>query len=87
MKCYSLVDVRDIRHYSRGIYTSLENLYVALEDCVRWSLNHEYSEKEIMESYEIRQVILDCEPTRYHEFSTYGKKIEIDWNKFFKKKD
>lgn len=81
MECYSLVNATE--HFSKGIYTSLENLYVALKDCVQKDLKYGYPKEDVMSWYEIRKVLLDSEPLKYWEFSTYGKKIEIDWNKIF----
>jgi hypothetical protein len=83
MECYSLINA--LEHQSKGIYTSLENLYVALKDCVQKDLSYGYPKEDVMLWYEIKQVFLDYEPLKYHEFSTHGKQIEIDWNKIFKK--
>ena len=46
MKCYSLVNANG--HFSEGIYTSLENLYVALKDCVQKDLKNDYIKRDIM---------------------------------------
>jgi len=81
MIAYSLISCSCDR-FCIGIYTSLDNLYVALKDCVRCDL--EYSPfQEIKEFYEVFEITLDNEPLKYFEFTTHGKEIIIDWNKIF----
>lgn len=81
MRAYSLINCSS-DYFSVGIYTSLENLYVALQDCVKEDLEH-CSKEDIKERYKIIKVYLDNEPNLNNEFSTYGNQIPVDWNKIF----
>ena len=81
MKCYSLISCSS-DYYCIGIYTSLDNLYVALKTVVTEELK-EWSKKEIKTWYEVKEVYLDNEPLECYEFSRYGKKIKINWDKVF----
>lgn len=83
MVAYSLISCSG-EYFSMGIYTSLENLYIALKDCVKKDLEW-YSKEEIQDFYEVTKVNLDSEPLECFEFSTYGLIIEIDWEKVFDK--
>lgn len=80
MVAYSLINCSS-DYFSIGIYTSLENLYVALKSEVYKCLEYNDAIKDIKEWYEIIQVNLDSEPLDCCEFSTYGKQIKIDWKK------
>jgi len=81
---YSLISCSS-DYYSIGIYTSLENLYVALKDCVKKDLELDFSKQEIQTFYEIKKVNLDSEPLECYEFSCHGLKIKINWEKVLDK--
>lgn len=83
MTAYSLINCSG-DYFSVGIYTSLENLYIALKDCVKKDLEWD-SKEEIQTFYEVVKVNLDSEPLECFEFSHYGRIIEIDWEKVFDK--
>lgn len=82
MKCYSLISCSS-DYFSIGIYTSLDNLYVALKTIIAELKEYRYPKEEIKTWYEVKEVYLDNEPLECYEFSRYGKKIKIDWGKVF----
>ena len=84
MIAYSLIDCSS-DYFSIGIYTTLDNLYVALKDCVKENLKCDFSKQDIKTFYEIVKVNLDSKPLACYEFSRYGSKIKIDWKKVFDK--
>ena len=85
MVAYSLISCSS-DYFSMGIYTSLENLYVALRTDVYQNEYFAYDTIENLKDwYEIIQVNLDNEPLSCFEFSTHGIKIEIDWDKVLDK--
>jgi len=83
MIAYSLINC-SAEYFSVGIYTSLENLYIALKDCIKRDIEW-FSKEEVQTFYEIKKVHLDSEPLECYEFSRHGLKIEIDWEKVFDK--
>lgn len=84
MVAYSLINCSS-DYFSVGIYTSLDNLYVALKNCVKEDLRWDFSKQDIKTFYEIIKVNLDSEPLACYEFSRHGSNIEIDWKKVFDK--
>ena len=81
MTVYSLINSFCDR-FCVGIYTSLDNLYVALKDCVKRDFEY-YTPQEMKEYYEIFKLTLDNEPLECFEFTTHGNEITIDWEKVF----
>lgn len=82
MVAYSLIDCSS-GYFSIGIYTNLDNLYLALKTLFHDCLKVGFSQKEIKGFYKVKKVYLDAEPLKVHEFSRYGIDVEIDWNKIF----
>ena len=86
MKVYSLISCSS-DYFCMGIYTTLDNVYTVLKDCVKLDLECGFNKEEIKNNfYEIKIVSLDAEPLECHEFSTYGKNIKIEWEKIFNEK-
>jgi len=83
MIAYSLICCNG-DYFSVGIYTSLENLYIALKDCIKRDIKW-FSKEEVQTFYKIIKVNLDSEPLACYEFSCHGLEIEIDWEKVFDK--
>ena len=83
MTAYSLINALN-GYFSVGIYTSLENVYCALRTVARACIKNGLSQENIAVSFKVNKVYLDAEPLKFHEFSTYGTDIEIDWEKVFK---
>ena len=83
MTAYSLVYYYNGKYTSKGIYTNLDNLYIALQDYAEYKLDSGLTEEEIKDCILIVEVELDSEPLYNFEFSCHGSQIPIDWNKIF----
>ena len=85
MDVFSLI-MDDDTHGERclGIYTTFDKCYQMLKEDIDDKYFTYYDEEDIENFYSVYKVSLDNEIAECGDFTTDGKKIEIDWDKLFK---
>lgn len=67
-----------------GIYTTFDKCYQMLKEDIDDKYFTYYDGEDIENFYSVYKVSLDNEIAECGDFTTDGKKIEIDWDKLFK---
>ena len=67
-----------------GIYTTFDKCYQMLKEDIDDKYFTYYDGEDIENFYSVYKVSLDNEIAECGDFTTNGKKIEIDWDKLFK---